>query len=1367
MNYRRHPIAIFLILGLTLIGILPVMAQRPLGIDVSSYQGAGVNWSSVKSSGRIFAWAKATEGTYDDDADFVGNENNGKAAGMVMGAYHFARPDLNSPATEESFFWAQAGNYILADGKTLMPMLDLETFNGVVGASSYSAWANTWCDDVVVSAANLGVTVKPFLYSSSCHFSYFDSSVSQWISDVANYGSVDGTADPQSGTPWSSCAADDPWGSSIWHVWQYASAAPDGTVPGVSGACDVDVFNGTATQFSNTCIATVNGSSAVYYWDPQKGNTSNPYTGSMSGVWESNLWSGSSSPASSPLAWVESKAACFGVNTGTGTPAYTVTMNSGHVVAGFFDGGLAPGGCNVTINGTGAILLTSGAQAFDSQGTLAVLTINTSIGGTGQLVPEGTGQSYLNASNTYTGGTALGYVGVPFSGTVNFSNGAAFGTGTFTFQTNGNGGALAAEGTTAMTITNTVSVVSPTTNNIAANTAPLTFTGPWTIGAAFGLGVGGTAASSLTISGNVSGSAALYKYNPGILTLSGANSFSGAINNSAGTLTIGDPGKIGNGAYGNTITNSGTFNYSSTASQTLSGIISGAGPLNQTAGTLTLSAANTYTGATTVSGGTLVLGVNNAIPSGSSLLIGPGGLLNMNGKNVSVATLGGTLGANAPAGNVTNNNGTLTINGTSVTNAGQQGTAAYSGVISGTGSVVISGGGTTTFSGSNLYTGATTVSGGTFSPTISAAVSSSSGLTVNSPATLDILNRAISLPSLAGSGTVYVESGTLTVGTANTSPTFTGVIANAATTYNNGASVNGLQGFYYPNINFSGTPIIRTDANVNFSNLATNTQPLYPQVTEFSVRWLGQVLTTTAGTYTFSTTSDDGSRCWVNGVLVADNWAFQGPTTRGGTITLAANTLYDIRVEYEQGTVGAACTLSWTPPGGSSAAIPSSNLFTYAGVGGIAKTGTGKLTLNGVNTYAGSTAINNGTLALGASASINNSSAISIGAGGTFDVSAIASYTLSSSATLTASGTASPATIKGGTTVSLGSRPITLNFDGTDPALTISQGTLALNGNAFTVNGSLLPGGTYTLVQQTSGNISSSGTLTVAGSAIPSSGATVGISASGGSVILTITYNTATTVGALTPVTYGTPVTFLATVSPSPTGGTVQFYDNSAPLGGAIPVSGGMASYSTNALQVGFHPITASFSGAPYYNASATLGATNQEIDPAPLSVTALDQSTQYGIGTTFGPGSTNFSSSGLQNGETVGSVTLAVSGNGGSPSAPVGTYTITPSAATNGTFLPSDYNITYNPGTLTVTLPPNTIPVTIIDILLLTNGTVQMDFSGTPGYVYTIEAATDLTQPINWTALSTNAADTNGMFSFIDTNVTNFSGRFYQTVAH
>src|SRR5690348_7878895 len=84
------------------------LAQRPLGIDVSSFQGTPT-WSSVRSSGIVYAWAKATEGTTVTDATFVNNENNGKAAGVLMGAYDFAHPNLNTPAAEAGHFWSVAG----------------------------------------------------------------------------------------------------------------------------------------------------------------------------------------------------------------------------------------------------------------------------------------------------------------------------------------------------------------------------------------------------------------------------------------------------------------------------------------------------------------------------------------------------------------------------------------------------------------------------------------------------------------------------------------------------------------------------------------------------------------------------------------------------------------------------------------------------------------------------------------------------------------------------------------------------------------------------------------------------------------------------------------------------------------------------------------------------------------------------------------------------------------------------------------------------------------------------------------------------------------------------------------------------------
>ncbi len=94
------------------------------------------------------------------------------------------------------------------------------------------------------------------------------------------------------------------------------------------------------------------------------------------------------------------------------------------------------------------------------------------------------------------------------------------------------------------------------------------------------------------------------------------------------------------------------------------------------------------------------------------------------------------------------------------------------------------------------------------------------------------------------------------------------------------------------------------------------------------------------------------------------------------------------------------------------------------------------------------------------------------------------------------------------------------------------------------------------------------------------------------------------------------------------------------------------------------------------------------------LTITASAESKTYGQTVTFGTGSALFTSSGLQNEETIGSVTLAVSGGGGAATAPVSgsPYSITPSAPTGGTFSPGNYAISYIAGNLTVSGAPLTI---------------------------------------------------------------------------
>ncbi|MSU59477.1 MAG: hypothetical protein EXS35_15120 [Pedosphaera sp.] len=232
-----------------------VQAQRPLGIDVSHYQ-ASINWSSVAASGITFAWTKATEGTGTVDAYFTINEANANAAGVPIGAYHFAHPELHSPDVEAAHFWNNAKNYIKSTGDYIMPMLDMESFSGLVGASSFSDWANQWCNIIVSNAAATGVTIKPVIYVGECNACNFDTSVAQWIPWIAHYSG----GDPQTSTPWTSpcpgCATTS-WGTGVWKIWQYSST---GSVPGISGNCDLDVFNGTSATMLTTLLIGTNTS---------------------------------------------------------------------------------------------------------------------------------------------------------------------------------------------------------------------------------------------------------------------------------------------------------------------------------------------------------------------------------------------------------------------------------------------------------------------------------------------------------------------------------------------------------------------------------------------------------------------------------------------------------------------------------------------------------------------------------------------------------------------------------------------------------------------------------------------------------------------------------------------------------------------------------------------------------------------------------------------------------------------------------------------------------------------------------------------------------------------------------------------------
>ena len=245
-----------------------------MGLDVSNHQfPPGINWTNVRSSGRTFAWAKATEGTGFVDAYIDSNATNAKNANVLIGAYHYARYDSN-PGTggadlEAAHFWSVASKYIKGGGFYLMPMLDVEASTTGQTKAGLSAWVNEWCLSVSNSAAAAGIIIKPVIYASSSFAStWFDSTVTKWTPWIAAWNSSDPqTSGPSSTAPWST-----------WTLWQNSSTA---SVPGVSGNCDVDVFNGTSNTLQTLVITVGDNSSVVSSSVPISVTTGQTFTATI------------------------------------------------------------------------------------------------------------------------------------------------------------------------------------------------------------------------------------------------------------------------------------------------------------------------------------------------------------------------------------------------------------------------------------------------------------------------------------------------------------------------------------------------------------------------------------------------------------------------------------------------------------------------------------------------------------------------------------------------------------------------------------------------------------------------------------------------------------------------------------------------------------------------------------------------------------------------------------------------------------------------------------------------------------------------------------------------------------------------------
>ncbi|QQL64666.1 autotransporter-associated beta strand repeat-containing protein [Salmonella enterica subsp. enterica serovar Othmarschen] len=427
------------------------------------------------------------------------------------------------------------------------------------------------------------------------------------------------------------------------------------------------------------------------------------------------------------------------MNTG-GTFSNTIS-GSGQVVKSG-DDALTLSGVNTYTGGTlisGGTLIASNVEALGTGDVTnnATLELNTSgdfdnaISGSGNVVKSGADTLTLSGSNTYTGGTLIS------GGTLVASNVETLGTGDVTdnatlalnaggdFTNNiGGTGRVEKSGDKTLTLSGSNTYTGGTlisSGTLVANDVNALGTGDVTDNATLALNTGGD------FTNNIGGTGRVEKSGDDALTLSGSNTYTGGTLISGGTLVANDVNALGTGD----VTDNATLMLN-TGGDFINNI-GGTGRVEKSGdGTLTLSGANSYTGGTLISGGTLVANDVNALGTGditdnATLALNTGGDFNnaIGGSGKVEKSGDGTLtlsGANSYTGGTLISGGTLvasnvealgtgnvTNNATLALNTGGD----FDNVISGSGQVVKSGDDTLTLSGANTYTGGTTINGGT------------------------------------------------------------------------------------------------------------------------------------------------------------------------------------------------------------------------------------------------------------------------------------------------------------------------------------------------------------------------------------------------------------------------------------------------------------------------------------------------------------------------------------------------------------------------------------------------------------------------------------------------------------------------------
>jgi autotransporter-associated beta strand protein len=507
-----------------------------------------------------------------------------------------------------------------------------------------------------------------------------------------------------------------------------------------------------------------------------------------------------------------------------------------------------------------------------------------------------------------------------------------------------------------------------------------------------------------------------YNNQGGLLVFDGNNSITTA---TLGGLAGGQNLGLTNLAGGVVTLTVGNNNTSTTYSGNLNDGGLGGALTTVGTGTLTLTGTNIYTGATTISGGILLLNTNGVIDTGaaniaavaSAQLAVSGGFL----------TVTNTSNIGVPSGGLRVSSGSATFLGGLTTTAGTDN--GY--LISATGGSLIA---------TNLTLGRTGLNDST-QPT---AGSTADGLYING-GTVNILAN-LNLGTAAGANSsvnTRMDSGSLTVG---------GVLTIGL---NNGGRWSVMD------VNGGSLTVTNTTTGISVGGPLSGNAEL-----------LVRAGTATAGMISMGQTAP-GSTNMTAVVNLTGGSLYVGS---GGSAQVSAGPLFNSTITLNGGTLGAianwsstnnmqlgTATIRTADTNGNPWNIALSGVLSGTN---LMKTGAGTLTLSGLNTYIGTTTISNGTLALSASGSIATTAQVGIGAGATFDISALPGYTFAGASpvqTLAGISTSGAANVNAtGNTLTLasGAKALLAAAGGASPTVgKISVvGNLALNGNVITIN---------------------------------------------------------------------------------------------------------------------------------------------------------------------------------------------------------------------------------------------------------------------------------------------------------------------------